>query len=103
MEDDYVLLWVCPCGDICGDTKDDVVVVSRSSETTSTVRALQGSNGDEIWSRSFEDTIIHVGPCEAPTGASSGARAVQEIVKVEIVHISGLTHTVISTAMARMR
>lgn len=63
IEDGYVLLWVYPCGDICGDNKDDVVVVSRSLDTTSTLRALQGPTGDESWNRSFEDTMIYVSPC----------------------------------------
>lgn len=61
----YMLFsWVYLFGDICGDAKDDVVVVSRSSETTCTVRALQGSNGNETWSMSFEDTTsLYVCPC----------------------------------------
>ena len=61
----YMLFsWVYLFGDICGDVKDDVVVVSRSSETTCTVRALQGSNGAETWSMSFEDaTSLYVCPC----------------------------------------
>ena len=61
----YMMLpWVYLCGDICGDNKDDVVVVSRSSETIHTVRALQGSNGAEIWSASFEaDMSPYIQPC----------------------------------------
>jgi hypothetical protein len=61
----YMLFpWVCLCGDICGDNKDDVLVMSRSSETTHTVRALQGSDGAEIWSTSFEtDTSPFICPC----------------------------------------
>jgi len=61
----YMLFpWVCLCGDICGDNKDDVLVMSRSSETTHTVSALQGSDGAEIWSTSFEaDTSPFIRPC----------------------------------------
>ena len=61
--EDGVLLLVYPCGDICGNDKDDVVVVSLSSDTASTVRALQGSNGDESWNVSLEGTTSYVGPC----------------------------------------
>ncbi|MEA3281405.1 MAG: dockerin type I repeat-containing protein [Euryarchaeota archaeon] len=68
-EDGYLLLWVYLCGDICGDDGKDDVVVLCNSDTTSTARALQGSDGDESWNASIEGIAINVGPCGDLSGS----------------------------------
>ena len=55
---DSVDIWACPCGDLNGDSKDDVIVESQSYDSTTdeytcTVYAKRGYDGDEFWSQSL--------------------------------------------------